>query len=113
MSSKIRQTLKGWVLLNAFCFRLRIVKCRFVKYRFVRYTFRFIRYSKYFDIPVSILLQNMSSRPMFAGTVLWYYYGFVTDIVDPVEKASMVGKCLLRIVCFEVTSFFILFYRRY
>ena len=63
--------------------------------------------------PVSILLQDMSSRPMFTGTVLWCYYGFVIDIVDPVEKASMVGKCLLRIVCFEVTSFFILFYRRY
>ena len=32
LSSKIRQILKWWVLLNAFWIRLRIVKCRFVRY---------------------------------------------------------------------------------
>ena len=34
LSSKIRQILKWWVLMNAFWIRLRIVKYRFVKYRF-------------------------------------------------------------------------------
>ena len=42
-------------------------------------------------------------------TALWCYYGSIADIVDPVEKVSMVGKCLLRSVCYEVTSYFYYF----
>ena len=40
---------------------------------------------------------------------LWCYYGSIADIVDPVEKVSMVRKCLLRNVCYEVTSYFYYF----
>ena len=58
LSSKLRQILKWWVLLNVFWIRLRIVKCRLVKYRFVRYTFRFVRSV----IPSILLVSIMSSR---------------------------------------------------
>ena len=37
------------------------------------------------------------------------HHGAIADIVSPVGKVSMVGKCLLRSVCYEVTSFFYYF----
>ena len=61
--------INNWVLINAFCICLRIVKYRFVKYRCFSYTFRFVRYSilsKYF-----VCLHNVfqtSSRHIFKAS---------------------------------------------
>ena len=42
-------------------------------------------------------------------TALWCYHGSIADIADPVENVSVVGKCLLQSVCYEVTSYFYYF----
>ena len=42
-------------------------------------------------------------------TALCCHYGSTADILDAVEKVSMVGKGFLRSVCNEVTSYFYYF----
>ena len=99
-----------FVFLGHFCCsKAFLVLYAFVNFVFcegTRFSFRlFLSMSapQQFQLYFLKFIQNI--RP----TALWCYYGSIANIVDSVEKVSMVGKCLLQSVCYEVTSYFYYF----